>query len=43
MAAADVALSADQMQRLGALINQQTVKGQRYNALNSTEVDTEEF
>jgi aryl-alcohol dehydrogenase-like predicted oxidoreductase len=43
MAAADVALSADQMQRLEALINQQTVKGPRYNALNSTEVDTEEF
>ena len=43
MAAAEVALSADQMQRLEALINQQTVKGPRYNALNSTEVDTEEF
>jgi aryl-alcohol dehydrogenase-like predicted oxidoreductase len=43
IAAAVVVLSADQMQRLEALINQQTVKGPRYNALNSTEVDTEEF
>jgi aryl-alcohol dehydrogenase-like predicted oxidoreductase len=43
MASAEVVLSADQMQRLEALINQQTVKGPRYNALNSTEVDTEEF
>jgi hypothetical protein len=36
-------LSADQMQRLEALINQQTVKGPRYNSLNASEVDTEEF
>lgn len=43
MAAADVVLSADQMQQLEALINQQTVKGPRYNALNASEVDTEEF
>jgi aryl-alcohol dehydrogenase-like predicted oxidoreductase len=43
MAAADVELSADQMQRLEALINAQTVKGPRYNALNASEVDTEEF
>ena len=43
MAAVDVALSPEQMQRLEALINQQTVKGPRYNALNASEVDTEEF
>jgi aryl-alcohol dehydrogenase-like predicted oxidoreductase len=43
IAAADVALSAEQMQRLEALINQHTVKGPRYNALNASEVDTEEF
>ena len=43
IAAAEVVLSLDQMQRLEALINQQTVKGPRYNAANSTEVDTEEF
>jgi hypothetical protein len=43
MAAADVVLSAEQMQRLEALINQHTVKGPRYNALNASEVDTEEF
>ena len=43
IAAADVVLSAEHMQRLEALINQQTVKGPRYNALNASEVDTEEF
>ena len=43
MAAADVALSSDQMQRLEALINQQTVKGERYNAVSASEVDTEVF
>jgi aryl-alcohol dehydrogenase-like predicted oxidoreductase len=43
IAAADVVLSAEQMQRLEALINQHTVKGPRYNALNASEVDTEEF
>jgi aryl-alcohol dehydrogenase-like predicted oxidoreductase len=43
MAAADVALPADQMQRLEALINQQTVKGERYNAVSASEVDTEVF
>jgi aryl-alcohol dehydrogenase-like predicted oxidoreductase len=42
-AAADVVLSDEQMQRLEALINPQTVKGPRYNALNASEVDTEEF
>jgi aryl-alcohol dehydrogenase-like predicted oxidoreductase len=43
IAAADVVLSAEQMQQLDALINQQTVKGARYNAVNASEVDTEEF
>ena len=43
MAAAAVVLSAEQMQRLEALINQHTVKGPRYNAQSSIEVDTEEF
>jgi aryl-alcohol dehydrogenase-like predicted oxidoreductase len=43
IAAADVVLSPEQMQRLEALINQHTVKGPRYNALNASEVDTEEF
>jgi aryl-alcohol dehydrogenase-like predicted oxidoreductase len=43
MAAADVALSTEQMQRLEALINQQTVKGERYNAVSASEVDTEAF
>jgi aryl-alcohol dehydrogenase-like predicted oxidoreductase len=43
MAAADVVLSPEHMQRLEALINAQTVKGARYNAVSSSEVDTEEF
>ena len=43
MAAIQVVLSSEQMQRLEALINQHTVKGPRYNAQNSIEVDTEEF
>jgi aryl-alcohol dehydrogenase-like predicted oxidoreductase len=43
VAAANVVLSADHMQRLEALINQHTVKGARYNAQATVEVDTEEF
>jgi aryl-alcohol dehydrogenase-like predicted oxidoreductase len=43
MAAVDVRLTADQMQRLEALINQHTVKGDRYNAQANSEVDTEVF
>lgn len=43
IAASNVILSHEQMQRLEILINQQTVKGQRYNALNASEVDTEEY
>jgi len=36
-------LSASHMARLDALINAQTVQGERYNAQNSREVDTENF
>lgn len=43
IAAAQVVLSADQMQRLESLINQRTVKGARYNPQGTGEVDTEEF
>jgi aryl-alcohol dehydrogenase-like predicted oxidoreductase len=43
MAAVDVHLTTDQMQRLEALINQHTVKGDRYNAQANSEVDTEVF
>lgn len=38
-----VRLSESVMQRLGALINQGTVVGNRYNAQSSSEVDTENF
>jgi aryl-alcohol dehydrogenase-like predicted oxidoreductase len=43
MAAVNVPLTPDQMQRLEALINQHTVKGDRYNAQANSEVDTEVF
>jgi aryl-alcohol dehydrogenase-like predicted oxidoreductase len=43
MAAADVALSADIVARIDALINRHTVAGQRYTASTQAEVDTEEF
>ena len=43
MAAVNVQLSADHMQRLETLINQHTVKGDRYNAQANSEVDTEVF
>jgi aryl-alcohol dehydrogenase-like predicted oxidoreductase len=43
MQSLDVHLSAQQMQELDALVNQKTVKGARYNAQSSIEVDTEEF
>jgi aryl-alcohol dehydrogenase-like predicted oxidoreductase len=43
MAAVDVRLSEQQMQRLESLINERTVKGNRYNPQNAAEVDTEEF
>ena len=38
-----VRLSASQLERLNALINQGCVTGARYNAATQTEVDTEEF
>ena len=41
--AAEVKLSADMMGKLEALINQQTVHGNRYNEQSRSEVDTEEF
>ncbi len=43
MAAVDVRLSEQQMQRLESLINERTVMGNRYNPQNAAEVDTEEF
>lgn len=43
MAAVNVQLTPDQMQRLETLINQHTVKGDRYNAQANSEVDTEVF
>jgi aryl-alcohol dehydrogenase-like predicted oxidoreductase len=43
LAAVDVTLSADLMARLEALINQNTVSGDRYNAQANSEVDTEVF
>ena len=43
MAAVDVRLTTAQMQRLETLINQHTVKGDRYNAQANSEVDTEVF
>ena len=41
--AVGLTLSADVMKRLEGLINQKTVAGERYNAQNSVEVDTENF
>ncbi len=43
LAAASLNLDADLLARAGALINQRTVSGARYNAATQTEVDTEEF
>jgi aryl-alcohol dehydrogenase-like predicted oxidoreductase len=43
LGATEVRLSADLMQRLDALINQQTVSGHRYAAQASSEIDTEDF
>ena len=43
VAAADVVLSAEQLARADALINQHTVAGHRYGAQARSEVDTEEF
>ena len=41
--AIDVALTADQVQRLDQLINRHTVHGARYNAQTQPEIDTEQF
>ncbi len=41
--AAEVVLSENQLGRLDALINQNTVSGPRYNAATQAEIDTEEF
>jgi aryl-alcohol dehydrogenase-like predicted oxidoreductase len=43
LAAVDVKLGADMMQRAESLINQNTVAGARYNAQATSEVDTENF
>ncbi len=43
LAAADVQLYAETMAKLEALINQQNVHGNRYNAQSRSEVDTEEY
>ena len=43
LGAVNVALSADVIARLNALINQHTVHGDRYNAQANSEVDTEVF
>ena len=43
LAATEVKLSPDVIARAEALINQQTVRGNRYNAQSGSEVDTEEF
>lgn len=41
--AAEVRLDADTLARVGAVINQNTVSGPRYNAANQADIDTEEF
>ena len=43
LAAADVKLSPDLIGRVEALINQQTVAGNRYSEQANREVDTETF
>jgi len=43
MAAPRLALDAQTLERLDALINRQTVHGARYNAATQAEIDTEEF
>lgn len=43
LGAVSVALTTDQVQQLEALINQNTVAGDRYNAQANSEVDTETF
>ena len=41
--AAEVRLDPDTLARVGAIINQNTVRGPRYNAANQADVGTEEF
>jgi aryl-alcohol dehydrogenase-like predicted oxidoreductase len=43
LAADAITLGPDAMRQLDALINPRSVAGARYNAVNQTEVDTEEF
>jgi hypothetical protein len=43
LAAVDVQLDASLLARLDALINQNTVSGNRYSAQSNIEVDTEVF
>ena len=43
LGAANVSLSSDLLAKLDALINQQTVQGNRYSAQANSEVDTEQF
>ena len=43
LAATRVTLTPVQRQRLDTLVNQDTVRGARYNAATQTEIDTEEF
>ena len=43
LGAVNVRLDAATMERLGALINERTVVGNRYNAQSASEVDTETF
>jgi aryl-alcohol dehydrogenase-like predicted oxidoreductase len=43
VAAADIRLSAETLQRVEATVNQHTVVGSRYPAQASAEVDTETF
>jgi aryl-alcohol dehydrogenase-like predicted oxidoreductase len=43
LAAMRVTLTPVQLQRLNTLVNQDTVRGARYNAATQTEIDTEEF
>jgi aryl-alcohol dehydrogenase-like predicted oxidoreductase len=43
LGAAELTLPPSLLARAGALINQQTVRGARYNAATQGEVDTEEF
>ncbi len=43
LGARDVRLTPEQLERVGALINRDTVVGPRYTAANQAEIDTEEF